>query len=378
MKVIAMRLLVAVVLLLSLSLSAHAGSRYVLWIDAGSSGSRLYLFEYTLTQALPYIQTILFKEVKPGLSSFVARPQKAAESLKPLLDEAVWVLNHRSIDPKTVNIHILASGGMRALPFSQQKKIYTQLRTYLKTHYAFAIGDIKTIDGREEGLYGWLAVNYLKGTFQRKAMTVGSIDVGGASMQIAFATDDMRPSPDTVSLVINQRRYRVFSKSFLNLGQDRVRDTMRRYPGAGYCYPKAFLVEQGLVGSFELNKCRHIYLDILQKQAVKQQVMPPKKMPFVAYSAVYYVHDFFKIHIKQLFFDKIQKVCNKKWQYLQEAYPDDPYLSHYCANGIYIYTLLYDTYQLQRKHVTVMDKIQRQEIGWALGALLYHLVQHSD
>lgn len=375
MKTIVTLFLAAVISLLSLS--TYAAPRYMILVNAGSSGSRLHLFEYDSAQSLPDIKDILSKEVKPGLSSFATKPQEAANSLKPLLDEAAQVLNKISIDPKTVNIHIVASAGMRLLPLDQQENIYTAIKDYLKKQYVFAIGDIKTIDGKEEGLYGWLAVNYLKGTFQRKEPTVGSIDMGGASTQIAFATKNADPSQDKIALVINQQPYWVFSKSFLNLGQDRAREAMLLHPKAAHCYPKAYSIDTNRVGAFEMKGCRDIYSEILQKQAVKQQVELPQETSFVAYSGIYYAYDFFKVNGQQPLEQRIQEVCSKSWEDLQNAYPNNRYLSTYCANGVYIHELLHHTYQLQETRIMVTNKIQQKEIDWTLGALLYRLVQHQ-
>lgn len=376
MKMIATRFLAAIILIFC-CLSTYAASQYTILIDAGSSASRMHLFKHDATEIFPKIQKISSKEIKPGLSSFAKAPKKAAKSLKPLLDEANQILNNQSVNPKMVKIHLLASGGMRRIEEKQQEKIYAQVKHYIKTHYHFTIGDIKTIDGKEEGLYGWLSINYLTGTFQKKSKTFGSIDVGGASTQIAFETQDKTLSKDKAYLVINQKPYWVFSKSFLNLGQDQARETMKKHLGAIYCYPKGHIISPNQVGFFKMNKCRTIYSDILQKQAVKQQVAPQISMPFIAYSAVYYVHDFFKINSKQSLKQKIKTLCNKNWENWQKEHPNDPYLSNYCANGTYIHELLYNTYQLQEKHVKVLNKIQDQEINWTLGALLHRLIEHS-
>lgn len=358
-------------------LPAFSASHYMALVDAGSSGSRLHLFEYDAALGLPDLKAIASKEVKPGLSSFATRPEMAGEFLKPLFDEAVLVLNKLSVDPGTVQIHILASAGMRLLPEAQQEKIYDQVKQYLKNNYSFTIGDIKTIDGKEEGLYGWLSVNYLEGTFHRKEPTLGSIDMGGASTQIAFAVSDTTPSADKVTLVINHQPYTVFTKSFLNLGQDRARESMLTQAKALHCYPKLYQIGQNRIGNFMAQECRSLYADILQKHGVKQLVTPPKDMLFVAYSGIYYVYDFFKPNVQQSLEQKILEVCSKEWPELEKIYAGNKYLSTFCANGVYVHELLFHTYELKNERLKVVNKIQRRDVDWTLGALLYRLTQHQ-
>ena len=50
----------------------------------------------------------------------------------------------------------------------------------------------QVIDGRMEGVYGWIAVNYMLGRFDHNFVepnrqpTVGALDMGGASTQITY------------------------------------------------------------------------------------------------------------------------------------------------------------------------------------------------
>ena len=66
-----------------------AGVRYAIVFDAGSTGSRIHVFKFSMEDGELKLESDTFEQLKPGLSSYADDPQKAAESLKPLLETAV-------------------------------------------------------------------------------------------------------------------------------------------------------------------------------------------------------------------------------------------------------------------------------------------------
>lgn len=89
---------------------------------------------------------------------------------------------------------------MRLLPSHEQKGVLSAACSYIRT-FPFRLPNcdeqIRIISGEEEGLYGWIAVNYLMDGFDkhehaagnekgRHSSTYGFLDMGGASTQIAF------------------------------------------------------------------------------------------------------------------------------------------------------------------------------------------------
>jgi len=70
--------------------SAERTGGYGITIDAGSTGSRIYVFEYVNAGRIPLV-TFTGKDApslktKPGLSAFASRPEKAGDSLLDLLN----------------------------------------------------------------------------------------------------------------------------------------------------------------------------------------------------------------------------------------------------------------------------------------------------
>ena len=133
---------------------------------------------------------------------------------------------------------------MRLLPQSQQAAILSETCTYLKQSYNFRLTDctnnIRIITGEEEGLYGWIAVNYLMDGFDKHehahkgephSSTYGFLDMGGASTQIAFEPSESEQVKHADNLLkVNMKllsgkevTHPVFVTTFLGFGTNQAR-----------------------------------------------------------------------------------------------------------------------------------------------------------
>ncbi len=350
---------------------------YAAIIDAGSSGSRIHLFQYEADKAIPAIKDIFSESIKPGLSSYSKNPTAAGESLKQLLDDAVNTLQKEHVDPKTVSVSVLATAGMRLLPTDSQQAIYDNVKNYIQDHYAFSIKQVATIPGQMEGLYGWLDVNYLAENFQHDTETLGSIDMGGASTQITFTTTDTTHPEDEMDIQVGKKSYHVFAKSFLGLGQDQSLATMNKDAAASSCYPVNYTMDQ-LVGNYDYATCSATYTNIIQQHHVVEEVVPHADQHFIVFSAAYYDYKFFNLlqtPDQSTVEQRVQSICSESWDQLQKDYPKEnpKFLANYCANETYLDDLFYNTYQLNGSHIKITDKINDEDLDWTTGALLFQL-----
>jgi len=132
-----------------------------------------------------------------GISSFAENPKGVSDYLQSFLDYARTHLPP-SVEADTP-IFLLATAGMRLLTQDQQVEILEETCHFFKTRSNFRIdgpssagpcgSSIRIITGEEEGLFGWLSVNYLMDGFTSHSQdrtTYGFLDMGGASTQIAF------------------------------------------------------------------------------------------------------------------------------------------------------------------------------------------------
>ncbi|KIO34320.1 hypothetical protein M407DRAFT_218461 [Tulasnella calospora MUT 4182] len=204
-----------------------ASRKFGIVIDAGSSGSRLQIYSWRdaravranaspkALHALPTVEkgTLGAEDwqikAEPGISTFGPNPEGVAKYLEPLISHA-----KDQIPPsmhKSTPIFLLATAGMRLLPEEEQNAVLSAACDYIYLHSRFALDvnanakagasrpglercgrSIRIISGEEEGLFGWIAVNYLMNGFplthkdHNKPTTFGFLDMGGASTQIAF------------------------------------------------------------------------------------------------------------------------------------------------------------------------------------------------
>ncbi|PGH05546.1 hypothetical protein GX51_02885 [Blastomyces parvus] len=185
------------------------------------------------------------KKIHPGISTFSDKPETVGlEHLRPLLDHAQEVIPEEEISDTP--IFLLATAGMRLLPPLKQRAILDNVCAYIRSSTDFLIPNcrqhVQVIEGDTEGLYGWIATNYLMGGFDDRQShdhgkghhTYGFLDMGGASAQIAFAPNATEAEKHANDLTLLRLRtlnglpmeYKVFVTSWLGFG---AREARSRY-----------------------------------------------------------------------------------------------------------------------------------------------------
>lgn len=185
-----------------------------------------------------------------GISSYGSKPQEVGEHLQLLLDYASEVVPKENY--ASTPIFLMATAGMRLLPETEQKAVLDETCKYIQNNYEFYMRDceshIKVIPGELEGIYGWVAVNYLMGGFDTSIQkfnegaltegdqhhTFGFLDMGGASAQIAFEPEHHQKEEhfdDLARIYLHtldgqKVEYDVFVTTFLGYGSNEAR---RRY-----------------------------------------------------------------------------------------------------------------------------------------------------
>ncbi len=162
-------------------------ANYAAIIDAGSSGSRIYIYKYKLpfqidskgnfirkdaTADILHVTIAetdehepIIQKTSPGISSFSKNPKDVYSSIRPLLEYAAKHIPKPSLS--STPIYVMATAGLRLLPENERTEILSNIRHGLRTDSEdgfFSFQDdsqVEIITGEYEGLYAWLALNYL-------------------------------------------------------------------------------------------------------------------------------------------------------------------------------------------------------------------------
>jgi len=231
--------------------------RYGVVLDAGSSGTRVHIYRWLNHDAarkkagdaqlhsLPVIETKedWTKKIHPGISTFGEHPHDVgSEHLDKLLSHALKYVPLEEV-PNTP-LFLLATAGMRILPERQRKEVLKEVCEFARSTTQFQLPDcdvhVQVIPGETEGLYGWIAANYLLGGFDRPKdhdhgkghNTYGFLDMGGASAQIAFAPNATEAEKHANDLTLMRLRaidgtpleHKVFVTTWLGFGVNQARE----------------------------------------------------------------------------------------------------------------------------------------------------------
>nr|BAE38638.1 unnamed protein product [Mus musculus] len=233
---------------------------YGLVVDCGSSGSRIFVYFWPRHNGNPHdlldIRQMrdrnsqpVVKKIKPGISAMADTPEHASDYLRPLLSFAaahVPVKKHRETP-----LYILCTAGMRLLPERQQLAILADLvkDLPLEFDFLFSQSQAEVISGKQEGVYAWIGINFVLGRFDHedesdsdtsvdsaagRRRTVGILDMGGASLQIAYevptSASDLPPKQEEAAKILlaefnlgcdvqhTEHVYRVYVTTFLGFG----------------------------------------------------------------------------------------------------------------------------------------------------------------
>jgi Golgi nucleoside diphosphatase len=174
---------------------------HAMMIDAGSQGTRLHIYEFPerllfhrkdiihalngYKLSLPTTNSRWTNRLKPGLDSLAfikddGDLERAMENyLTPLLNFVRSVLSDKADDWDRYPIYLKATGGLRTLPTQDRVRLITMVRKVFNnaTFNPFQFQDerARVISGEEEAIYGWTAVNFIKGTLIHDSEGVGDV-----------------------------------------------------------------------------------------------------------------------------------------------------------------------------------------------------------
>ncbi|GAA93896.1 uncharacterized protein L969DRAFT_70134 [Mixia osmundae IAM 14324] len=271
-------------------------SSYALMIDAGSTGSRIHVYTFTYCtsastpsnkDAVPALESEVFEQLQPGLSSYSGRPREAAESLRPLLEVALKTIPES--ERKCTPIAVKATAGLRLLGTSESQAILTEVERWLRKSYPFHVVDdgVVIMDGRDEGVYAWITINYLLGLVgpaAKATSTAAVMDLGGASTQIVFephmrSDKKLSPGDHVYDLKFSSEDHVLYQHSHLGYGLMQARRSVHNLIAFTYVWQSA---PKGKSLAWEdLNQSIEIPNPCLVRQGKKMVTLDPPGRPKV-------------------------------------------------------------------------------------------------
>ncbi|KAF2739004.1 hypothetical protein EJ04DRAFT_509159 [Polyplosphaeria fusca] len=370
--------------------------RYGVILDAGSSGTRVHIYRWLNSDtalekasdvqlhSLPVIETDKkwTKKIHPGISTFGEKPGDVGpHHLDELLSHALKYVPLQEV-PNTP-LFLLATAGMRILPPVQRNAVLAQVCAFAKKTTRFQLPDcdvhVQVIPGETEGLFGWVAANYLLGGFNNPKNhdhgkghhTYGFLDMGGASAQIAFAPNATEAEKHANDLTLLRLRtvggasfeYRVFVTTWLGFGVNQAR---QRYVKAlldsspdapelpDPCLPSGLRVtlegkaiedashqDQGpepqLVGTGKFSECLHQTYPLLEKEKAcldEPCLLNGQHVPAIDFDVNHFVgvseywhttHEIFEMAHKDKAYDfktyqkQVEEFCTQTWEDIEKG-----------------------------------------------------------
>ncbi|KAI3981599.1 hypothetical protein MKX01_007519 [Papaver californicum] len=371
----------------------HRGSRsYAVIFDAGSSGSRVHVhcFDNDLNLVPIGKELELFLEKKPGLSAYASDRREAAASLQSLLEQAVNAVP-KELRSKTP-VRVGATAGLRQLEGDASDRILQSV-----------------------------TINYLLGNLGKEySNTVGVVDLGGGSVQMAYAISEkdaakapkLSDGEDTYvkELFLKGTKYYLYVHSYLRYGLLAARaEILKAAEGSGspciltgsrgsYKYGGAEFDASSTSSGSNMNKCRRAAYKALQ---VNESTCTHMKCTFGGIwnggggdgQKNLFVASFFfdraaeagfvnsnlpVAKVRPVDFEEAAKLaCETKLDDAKTTYPrvEEGNLPYICMDLVYQFTLLVDGFGLDPwQDITLVKQVKYGnsvvEAAWPLGSAI--------
>lgn len=259
--------------------------RYEAVLDAGSGGTRLFLYR-VIPGSYPIVLKVLESEnsIQPngssedGIDNFTCGNQVgysppgsvAPQVITPLLNTLSSTLLTLNIPNNQVTVNLLATAGMRTSEITCGQGAVNGLYGIIRQDIVsagFRAGDVRTSNGdSEEGVWTWISLNDFRNNIFKdpsrptvNSVPVGVVEVGGSSAQISYPTSLAPNSAQNIYRVsINGNNFSVFNRTYLGLGSTDARKSMRGTSGSpnafsNRCFPTGLTVDAGDSGFANMN-----------------------------------------------------------------------------------------------------------------------------
>lgn len=401
--------------------------QYGIMLDAGSTKTQVtvYKWEGQKDNGTGIVSQVDTCKAKGGLDK-EKEIFSAGENILPCIDKVSSSIPEEQ--HKTTPLYLAATAGMRLLRLGEPHLadgIILGVKYTLMINSNFSIRDVTIIRGRDEGMFAWVTGNFLLDTLHSEESdsfnTYGSLDMGGASTQLAFEIppreNEAIDNDTTVNMKLYGRDHLVFAQSYLCFG---INEAMRRYRAVlakdssddnvvDPCGFKDDIVERDakylydhqctrslysennkdriykFKGTGDNKKCtaavgRLINYDECSKMFYPCFKTPKEKLANVKYMAVstfYYVANALNVTNSTLedFRMAFQRYCEYSKSEAENALNPDvaSYARDYCLEAHYVHYVLTEEYGFNEatwQNIMFAVQVNNTDLGWSLGYMI--------
>ncbi|XP_074845307.1 ectonucleoside triphosphate diphosphohydrolase 6 [Carettochelys insculpta] len=371
---------------------------YGIMFDAGSTGTRIHIFQFTQkSKETPKLTHETFKALKPGLSAYADDVDESAQGIQELLEVAktevpveMW---------KFTPLVLKATAGLRLLPGEKAKKLLDKVKEIFQGSPFFVRDDcVSIMNGTDEGISAWITINFLTGSLNvPRKQSVGMLDLGGGSTQMTFLPVSERtlqtsPADHITSFQMFNTTYKLYSHSYLGLGLMSARlailggiegEALKEgeelispclSPGFQCEWEHAEIVYRlkgQKAGEPLYESCAHKVAELLHKKVYKTEV---KGLDFYAFSYYYDCAAEVSLIDKEkggsLTVSDFEIAAKHVCRTMEVKPAGNPFL---CMDLTYISLLLQELGFPKSQVFQLARKIDNVETSWALGATLHYL-----
>lgn len=346
-------------------------------VDAGSTATRLHIYAYDLNynQDPVNINHAYFKKIAPGIATIPFDNQQLNNYLIKLF---------KASPVHGIPVYFYATAGMRLLPAQQQQQYFESIKQWFATQSQWSLIDARIISGVEEGVFGWLAVNYETGSLSpdnNDKPLSGFMDIGGASVQIAFPIHNPERinQQDLIQFDLYGRHLSLFVHSFLGLG---ITETLHRFQDVPACFSNGYPMPKGQKGQGNALSCQQITAQQINAKFDVNHITQTAIKNSTAYN--WYVlgavsslvkqppmlFETEKFTSKSLLNKASKNVCSVNWKTLKNNYPQNDYLSSHCFAAAYYSGLVEKGYGLDPEQI-IHCVPNTDNFDWTLGVVLH-------
>ncbi|KAI1279528.1 Ectonucleoside triphosphate diphosphohydrolase 1 [Halotydeus destructor] len=409
----------------------YTPSDYGIVIDAGSSHSRVTLYGWSGSKSngTGLVKEVTYCESHPGLGKLNVSQVKG--SLMPCIEQVLAVSGLSTDEPLPVSLG--ATAGLRLVNITSPPKVtalLNEVKATLESNSELSAQQVAILSGQDEGLFAWITSNHLMDKLRPRnggrQTTVGTLDLGGASAQIAYEVYGKTKAPNLANVRLYGIDHTVKTWSNLCYGVDQIRlrlywllirksQTKRIHENP--CMPlnasETIAASELLgdnapclkgpspediimaaddndyvfTGTSDPNTCSELVSQLLNNTECKLQFDTcfqsetsslVKSSTLLALSSYYYTESILKLsEMKQIsrrdYHEQSFEFCRLDLERAKRApRVTAKYINTYCFQLLFIEKTLADVYNLQDdwSNVRFTDKVAGQSLGWSLGYMI--------